>query len=347
MATEAETTRLHLRQMSSRAKRDEDRLSYWTDVATWGLAVGMPPFRFGLGASTEPFYSHLRWCPGERGAHFLESLNNVPISQSASHNVLGDAIVIGALREGRLVIEHNRGTVTTLGPGELFLSDYGREMRMHWDPHNFLFIVLPRKTVEAAIGHRGLAGQTVQKLSDEGLAPFLWAQLCMLSKHGSNLNDDEWAFALAATEQMAIAVTRHRLSRGSSSPGSGGREALLAAAKLYIEAHCDIADLTAGQIADALHCSRSQLYRVFAEHELEVSGYLRDVRLRRAASLLGTAPRGANIGTVALSCGYTDLSAFGKAFRARFGVSPTEWRALQLLGDAFDVAIERHPRVIP
>jgi AraC-like DNA-binding protein len=319
--------------MRSRAALAEDQFAYWLDVAKWGLAVGMPPFRFGVGGAGEPFYSHLRWCPGERGAHFLESLNSVPIVQSASQNILGDAIVIGALREGRLVIEHNRGTVTTLGPGELFISDYGREMRMHWDPHNFLFMVLPRKTVEAAIGQGGLAGQTVRKLSDEGLAPFLWAQLCTLSKHGSNLSDDEWAFALAATEQMAIALTRHRFGRGSANPSNGGREALLAAAKLYIEAHCDIADLTAARIADALHCSRSQLYRVFAEHELEVGGYLRDVRLRRAAALLGAARPGATIGTVALACGYTDLSAFGKAFRARFGVSPTEWRALQLSCD--------------
>jgi AraC family transcriptional regulator, positive regulator of tynA and feaB len=316
-----------MRQMCSRATFDEDRFVYWQEVAQWGLAVGMPPFRFGRGAETQPFYSHLRWLPGEHGSHFLESRNNIPISQNAPSNILGDAIVIGALREGRLTIEHNRGTVTTLGPGELFLSDYGREMRMQWDPHNFLFLVLPRSTVEEAIGPGGLAGQTVLKLGDRGLAPFLWAQLCELSRHGSGIDASEWTLTLAASEQMAIALTRNRFGRGAAAPSSGGREALFAAAKLYIEAHCGVAELTIERIAQALHCSRSQLYRVFAAHDLAVGDYLRDVRLERAAALLRAQTSGVSIGGVALACGYTDLSAFGKAFRARFGASPSEWRA--------------------
>jgi AraC-like DNA-binding protein len=126
---------------------------------------------------------------------------------------------------------------------------------------------------------------------------------------------------------MAIALTRHRFGRGSAVTASGGREAHLAAAKLYLEAHCGIPDLTAERVAQALHCSRSQLYRLFAESGLSVGGYLRDLRLDRAAMLLQTANSDVSVGSIALGCGYTDLSAFGKAFRARFGASPSEWRA--------------------
>jgi AraC-like DNA-binding protein len=35
-----------------------------------------------------------------------------------------------------------------------------------------------------------------------------------------------------------------------------------------------------------------------------------------------------DIGDVSLRCGYADLSAFGKAFRRRFGISPRDWRAM-------------------
>jgi len=72
---------------------------------------------------------------------------------------------------------------------------------------------------------------------------------------------------------------------------------------------------------------------VFATQQLAVSGYLRDVRLEHAAALLRTAKGGVSIGNTALACGYADLSAFGKAFRARFGASPTEWRMQHLSGD--------------
>jgi methylphosphotriester-DNA--protein-cysteine methyltransferase len=48
---------------------------------------------------------------------------------------------------------------------------------------------------------------------------------------------------------------------------------------------------------------------------------------RCSAGALETATDGGSLGTLAFECGYSDLSAFGKAFRRRFGMSPSEWRA--------------------
>jgi AraC-like DNA-binding protein len=53
--------------------------------------------------------------------------------------------------------------------------------------------------------------------------------------------------------------------------------------------------------------------------------YVRRARLREAAIRLTDAP--AKVLDIALDCGFGDVSAFNRAFRAEFGVSPTRYRA--------------------
>jgi len=52
--------------------------------------------------------------------------------------------------------------------------------------------------------------------------------------------------------------------------------------------------------------------------------YVRRARLREAAIRLVDAP--ARVLDIALDCGFGDISAFNRAFRAEFGVSPTRYR---------------------
>jgi transcriptional regulator GlxA family with amidase domain len=51
---------------------------------------------------------------------------------------------------------------------------------------------------------------------------------------------------------------------------------------------------------------------------------LRELRLQRAQSLIAQSPR-LHVGALAWRCGFAGPSDFSKLFRARFGLSPTEW----------------------
>lgn len=318
-----------LRQISSSASREEDRYRYWRQVAGWGSEIGMPAFHFEISTPAGDFHSYLHWRPADRATHFLESLVSVPVSQTARPDVQGDVIVVGGLRKGCLRIEHNRGMETTIMPRELIVSDYGRQMRMFWSPHNFLFLVLPRRMVEKAIGGAaGFAGQTVHKLPNRGLAPLLWAHLETIARHGHELDTVEWSVATCAAADMALTIL-HRTFAAPRTPSALPNLALLEAAKRYMERHSGDCELTAGQICSALGCSRAQLYRVLSQFGLAVGGYLRDVRLDRARAMLEIPSPHTSIGAIAYGVGYTDLSAFGKAFRRRFGMTPKDWRALQ------------------
>jgi hypothetical protein len=205
----------------------------------------MPPFRFDMPESARDFHSYLRWRPGKERVHFLESLVSLPVAQSARHRSARDAIVVGGLRKGSLSIEQSRH------------RDHSAPT-----PHNFLFLVLPRKTVEAALGCRAdLGGQTVQKLSQTGLAPFLWKQLQMLAEHGPELSADEREFVLSLSQDMALAALRGRFGIGAANDDDSVPDQLLAAARRCIDRNYQLPDLSADRIASALYSSRTQLFR--------------------------------------------------------------------------------------
>jgi len=84
--------------------------------------------------------------------------------------------------------------------------------------------------------------------------------------------------------------------------------------------------LTAESIAAGVGCSRARLYRIFAQRDQMVGDCLRGIRLLHASRLIETLPT-EPIAMIAFDSGYTDLSAFGKAFKRQFGMTPGDWRA--------------------
>ncbi|MFJ4784715.1 helix-turn-helix transcriptional regulator [Streptomyces sp. NPDC088794] len=103
--------------------------------------------------------------------------------------------------------------------------------------------------------------------------------------------------------------------------------ALLAAATDYIEDRLlDGGDLSPRDIADALHVSPRTLYRVFAQHSAtsSVMAYVRERRLERArAELVATR---LTVSELAARWRFADSSHFVKAYRKRFGETPTTTR---------------------
>jgi two-component system response regulator YesN len=83
--------------------------------------------------------------------------------------------------------------------------------------------------------------------------------------------------------------------------------------------------LTVAVVARALASSPRQLQRAFGEvGETTFSDYLREVRLRNAAELLAHQPL--TVRQVSFLVGYRQPAHFAKAFRRRFGVTPSQYR---------------------
>lgn len=94
----------------------------------------------------------------------------------------------------------------------------------------------------------------------------------------------------------------------------------------YIDQHLD-EDLSLEVLADVAHFSRFHFHRVFVALCGETLGdYLRRRRVEVAATRLVVHPQ-FSVLTVALGVGFGSGEAFTRAFKARFGMSPSAWRA--------------------
>ena len=86
-------------------------------------------------------------------------------------------------------------------------------------------------------------------------------------------------------------------------------------------------ELSLAQIARLHHVTPRQVQRLFAREGTCFSDYVRDARLERArAALADPAQRHRRVLAIALESGFDDFSAFSRAFRRRFGMTPSEVR---------------------
>ena len=103
--------------------------------------------------------------------------------------------------------------------------------------------------------------------------------------------------------------------------------------------------LDLASLAAVAHFSPYHFHRVFAAWMGETLGdYLRRRRVEQAASRLAAQPRLAVL-QAALSVGFGSGEAFARAFKARFGCSPSAWRARRKHDQAngkIDQAWRRH-----
>jgi AraC family transcriptional regulator len=94
----------------------------------------------------------------------------------------------------------------------------------------------------------------------------------------------------------------------------------------HIDKHLE-RSIDLSELADVAHLSRFHFHRVFSAWLGETFGdYLRRRRLEVAASRLDAQPR-VPVLSIALSVGFGSTEAFSRAFKGRFGCTPTQWRA--------------------
>src|SRR5262249_48472759 len=99
--------------------------------------------------------------------------------------------------------------------------------------------------------------------------------------------------------------------------------------KADILAHLGMRDLSLDTVAKRHGISPIYVRKLFEGDDTSFTQFVRDERLARAHRLLSD-PRFANrsIAALALEAVFGDLSYFNRAFRRRFGVSPSDVRAV-------------------
>jgi len=117
--------------------------------------------------------------------------------------------------------------------------------------------------------------------------------------------------------QLLIVINRLSASAGKAEPGADDPK--IGNILSYINENLS-AELTVDALAEKVYLSRYHFMRLFKQHTgTGVHEYVRQRRLLNAASLIR---QGTSAAVAAEQSGFKDYSAFHRAFKAAFGISP-------------------------
>lgn len=105
-------------------------------------------------------------------------------------------------------------------------------------------------------------------------------------------------------------------------------DAIFDRACLFIDCQLSAANLNPGLVARHCRVSLRYLNKIFAQRSLSVAGYIRELRLQCCQRAFADPQlSGRSIIEIACRWGFSDPSHFGRLYRKRFGVSPSQQRA--------------------
>jgi AraC-like DNA-binding protein len=140
---------------------------------------------------------------------------------------------------------------------------------------------------------------------------------------------DDWKGAhqeRSIENAMAALLTAVLLSRDTGQLGDLDEELFRRACRVLRD-HATEPGLTLDAVAMTVGSSRRKMELVFAARGTSPARYRRRLQLNRARDLLGGPAGHVLISTLAHDVGFSDATAFIRAFRREFGSTPGAWRA--------------------
>lgn len=204
-------------------------------------------------------------------------------------------------------------------PGDLTLIDSSV-------PNNFLYedssrqisLILPRYLLEQS-----------RRFSEVHCAQRIPASTPMAAMANRLILDSTLQDALSVSESEGILEALVSLLRPALSAGEtvlDTHEKLFRKTVRFIDEHICSEELCPESIAREVGVSTRGLYRMFAKKGLVVAQYIKSRRLDFCAESLRKANSEQKLSALGYEWGFSDSSYFSTAFKARFGVSPSEYR---------------------
>jgi AraC-like DNA-binding protein len=225
--------------------------------------------------------------------------------------------------------------------GDVEIIDYARPFRSAAADYANLMIVIARDSVPAALLAVEPHGVIFRRGS--GAARLIGAAMREFYAQADDLTVSEAEAAVEGILALTTACARARLAGDEADHVKSRRKSALD----FIDAHLGNAQLGPDEVAQAANLSRASLYRL-----LSAEGGIRTVLLKRRLDqalqlMLADNVDERSLADIAKSCGFGGMSQFSRAFRARFGAPPRQYRALvrqqgldwheaRLVADGFD-----------
>jgi AraC-like DNA-binding protein len=216
--------------------------------------------------------------------------------------------------------------------GDFTVVDLARPARWEMSATRIIKVAFPWAMVQladddlgrvAAVPIRGGDGATGAAALASSLAIGLADQLA-LQPDGATATDPRLGSAVV---DLFSAALHARLDKRL--PQRTRDQAILHHVHQFIETHLSDPDLSPASVAAAHHISRRYLYKILAREDLTVGRLIQQLRLERCRNdLADPGKSSAPVSAIAARWGLTHAGHFSRLFRAAYGVTPTEYRAM-------------------
>lgn len=239
----------------------------------------------------------------------------------------GDGVFSLINLEGEIVVTHGEAQFT-LREGDCCFMLCSQEGNFTRPAHGRLICTrFDRAMLAALVPDLDACMGRIIRADAEALR-LLWVYMRVLDQNQKLETDALRRLVIGHIYDLA-ALVLNPLSEGAGAlaqRGQGGAR-LRALRKLVVQ-NQDRADFSIADAAASSQLSPRQVQRLFESEGTTFSEYLLDKRLARVhAALTDRRQAHRGISEIALSRGFKDVSQFNRAFRRRYGASPSEVRA--------------------
>ncbi|SAL52558.1 AraC family transcriptional regulator [Caballeronia sordidicola] len=236
-----------------------------------------------------------------------------------------DHYLVHCLLDGRMVSTFGRDT-HEVSLGSVVVRDLAVENIGVTRDAPMLTLMIPRQAIDRRTG--GLL--QMHGLSWEATDPIgrlVASHMRSLANVATSMDDEESSVAGEATLDFLAACVLRRAERREESGDPRLTPVIRAQARSYIEGNLADPGLGPARLREALKVSRTALYALF-EPMGGVAEYIRARRLDEAMRRLESPAHSRDlIGAIACAAGFMSESTFNRAFKERFGCTPTDARA--------------------
>lgn len=279
--------------------------------------------------SRADFRADILHCLGRNGCSFgFASADDMMVrfGKNTHEFILFSTVVAGAAR----LDTHRGGEHDIRASQGLAIVDGTEPLTSRTRDHTHLYLTVPAAMAEPILaGRHSPLSDGSMLLPATGLTRFLVSHLETMATEGNSLDAQATEVAMTTAATLAIGVLQQAGQSTANAEDSPQSEALVAAAERFVRLNAGRPDLCAEAVAEAVGCSRAQLYRVFAARRRSVGELIRSYRMDQAIALLRRSPPLA-LKRIAGLCGYGSAGAFSRAFKDHTGLTPGQFRDTSL-----------------
>jgi AraC-like DNA-binding protein len=214
----------------------------------------------------------------------------------------------------------------TVSAGQFLLRHVGRPMHLQTLPHTVVkVLVLPSTVLKPLLGNRAVTGP-----ADSAEVRLLAAHANTVALTAPDLGQAGVEAAHSTLIELTKAVVRGRFDDAEPLLAS----ALCQAAKELAESRLADPELSPAMLARELHVSVRTLQRAFTSVGESAAAYIRQRRLEEARLTLTAPSNRLSITELAAYWQFADSSHFTRAFKKRYGWTPTEYARSTRPGEA-------------